>query len=1177
MTNTGNVTLTGITVTDPNVSPAPAYQSGDTNADNKLDLTETWIYTGNHTVTQAEIDTNGGGDGDLDNTVTADSNETGPDTDDHAIPITRTPEIHVVKTSTTDHIDHAGQVVPYTFTVTNTGNITLTTITVTDPNVTPAPAYQSGDTNADGMLQRTETWIYTGNHTVTQAEIDSDGGGDGYLDNTVTADSAESAPDTDDYIIEIVTGPALQVVKSSTTTSITTAGQVVPYTFVVTNIGNMTLTGITVVDHNCDAAPAYVSGDTNADGMLQITESWTYSGQHTVTQAEIDSNGGGDGYLNNLVTADSVESESDTDVHAIPIAINAGLNVEKSSTTTLITAAGQVVPYAFIVTNTGNVTLTGITVTDPMCTVGPAYVSGDTNSDSKLDLTETWTYNGSHTVTQAEIDAGGNLHNMVTADSNQTGPDTDSLDIPISQTPALNVEKSSTTTLITAAGQVVPYTFIVTNTGNMTLTGITVTDPMCTVGPAYVSGDTNGNSKLELSETWTFSGSHTVTQAEIDAGGNLHNMVTADSNQTGPDTDTLDIPISQNPMINVEKSSSTTSITAAGQVVPYTFLVTNTGNMTLTGITVTDPMCDAAPLYVSGDANGNSKLETTETWTFTGQHTVTQAEINAGGNLHNTVTADSSESSPDTDSLDIPISQVPGINVEKSSTTTLITAAGQVVPYTFVVTNTGNMSLTGITVNDPMCTVGPSYVSGDIGLDGILELTEVWTYSGSHTVTQAEIDAEVDLHNTVTADSNQTGPDTDSLDIPIDYNPLLTITKTGTFGAGPDGYADPGEIITYSFTVTNIGNVTLTNVTITDPLPGLSAITLSSTTIPVGGSITGTATYAVTQADIDAGSVYNLATADSDESPPDDGDNTEPLPQNPLINIVKSSTTTAVIAAGQIVPYTFIVTNVGNETLTGITVTDPMLDAPAVLISGDTNLDNKLDLTETWTFTGSHTVTLAEYLEAAGLNPLLTNIVTADSNESPPDIDVYNVPYTKNPAINVVKSSTTTEINTINQTVPYTFTVTNVGDMVLTGITVVDPTLSSGPTYVSGDTDGDGALDLTETWIYTGIRIVPQSELESNGGGDGLIDNTVTVDSIESGPDTDSHSIPINLYVQPTTTPTITVAGATFTVSPELVVYGAEFETGDNSYAFGVIGFTLLLLAGSLLALWFKRKREKTA
>ena len=134
----------------------------------------------------------------------------------------------------------------------------------------------------------------------------------------------------------------------------------------------------------------------------------------------------------------------------------------------------------------------------------------------------------------------------------------------------------------------------------------------------------DSDNKLDLSETWIYSCSHTVSQAELDAGGSLSNTVTADSNESGPDTDTLLIPVSQNPLLEVVKSSTTSSITAAGQVVPYRFAVSNKGNVALTGITVTDPKCDAAAVFVSGDTRRDNKLDLSETWIYSCSHTVTR-------------------------------------------------------------------------------------------------------------------------------------------------------------------------------------------------------------------------------------------------------------------------------------------------------------------------------------------------------------------------------------------------------------------------------------------------------------------------------------------------------------------------------------------------------------------------
>ena len=113
-----------------------------------------------------------------------------------------------------------------------------------------------------------------------------------------------------------------------------------------------------------------------------------------------------------------------------------------------------------------------------------------------------------------------------------------------------------------------------------------------------------------------------MTQAEVDAGGPISTSVAADSAESAPATDSLDIPVILAPAIDVAVSTTTASVGAGGQVVHYTFTVTNTGNQTLTGVSLTDPDCDPATLvYVAGDVNNDGNLQLAETWTYTCERT----------------------------------------------------------------------------------------------------------------------------------------------------------------------------------------------------------------------------------------------------------------------------------------------------------------------------------------------------------------------------------------------------------------------------------------------------------------------------------------------------------------------------------------------------------------------------
>jgi hypothetical protein len=179
--------------------------------------------------------------------------------------------------------------------LTNTGNVPVS-IVLKDTNGTPTiiddftPSFSGGDTNGNNMLDLGETWTYSASREAIIGQYEGEGQAtatDSISQSVLAADATHYFGALADINIETLVngdesdsppGPNLNAGSSAT------------FTYVVTNVGNIALGGVNVIDDNGtpgntadDFNPAYTDGDANFNELLDTDETWTYSASHTVT------------------------------------------------------------------------------------------------------------------------------------------------------------------------------------------------------------------------------------------------------------------------------------------------------------------------------------------------------------------------------------------------------------------------------------------------------------------------------------------------------------------------------------------------------------------------------------------------------------------------------------------------------------------------------------------------------------------------------------------------------------------------------------------------------------------------------------------------------------------------------------------------------------------------------
>jgi gliding motility-associated-like protein len=199
------------------------------------------------------------------------------------------------------------------------------------------------------------------------------------------------------------------------------------------------------------------------------------------------------------------------------------------------------------------------------------------------------------------------------------------------------------------------------------------------------------------------------------------------------------------------------------------------------------------------------------------------------------------------------------IIITKTADVSVVAQAGDRIRYTITVKNNGAANHTNVVVTDPYLGGTLTRTSGDNG-NNILEADEIWVYGGVYTVVQADIDnngkpasGSGKITNTATVNTAE-HPEllSASADVSINSTGDVVLVKTGVMSRD-------FATITYTFKITNTGNVRLTNLRLIDT-KFAGDITLNNTTLEVGASITATATYTVTDNEKRDGRVMNTAT-----------------------------------------------------------------------------------------------------------------------------------------------------------------------------------------------------------------------------------------------------------------------------------------------------------------------------
>ena len=377
------------------------------------------------------------------------------------------------------------------------------------------------------------------------------------------------------------------------------------------------------------------------------------------------------------------------------------------------------------------------------------------------------------------------------------------------------------------AGDLLTYTYGVRNIGAVDLSQIQVKD-------------NKGNLLFYMNEIpgqlQTQTATYVITQAEINQGS-VASQAKATSSDNCVAIKTLSITITQ--VINVLLTYSgviTPGLQIPGTLIVYQYQVTNPGNVPLSQVTLTDTK---AGLILLG------LLDPLQSIHAVGTYALTQNDINLGSVSSQVIVKGVFGSVAVTAQATwlITLTQTPSLTLEiyqATLPTSPMISANQNVTYTYVIQNTGNVIVSQVTLQDTL---------GYMLVIGVLPSQQTYTTTFLYPLTQSDLDLGL-----INSQANVTGHYLSQV-LTSEKSLTLNLPQISSVYLSKKAIPIEGQF-QYTIDVTNLGNVTLHDVTLSDPLFNL---TLTIGLLLPFTTHTEQVMYQPTASEIASGIVFNTA------------------------------------------------------------------------------------------------------------------------------------------------------------------------------------------------------------------------------------------------------------------------------------------------------------------------------